>query len=151
MDETTRVPHRLELSCKPWGTFPSDDGRMSSDASSVTFARSIMIRRRVPGSSHRASCGVRRAFLCGEVRLTGGSFVHRRQSVGNRKQVRAAVFGMGTCGQAVVSKPLHVVAQVLPQAVSRWSDAHVVGPWMRGFRRQDQIAKARFQAPAGQV
>ena len=124
---------------------------MSSDASSITFARSIMIRRGVPGSSHPAFRGVRRAFLCGEVRLTGRAYGHRRQSVGNRKQVRAAVFGLGVCAQAVVSKPLHVVAQVLPQAVSRWSDAHVVGPCIRGFRRHDQIAKARLQAPAGHV
>lgn len=129
MDEATTVAHRLELSCKPWGTFSSDDERMSCDAGPVTFARSIMIRRSVPGPCHCLSCSVHRAFPWGQDRLNGRWFEVPRQWDGDRNHVLAAIFGMAICGQAVTSKPLLAVAQISPQAVSRCSDDHVVERW----------------------
>lgn len=124
---------------------------MSSDADSATFARSIMILRRVPRSVLRASCCVHRAFLSARVRLSGRWFGHGRQSVGDRKPVLAAIVGTVICGQAVMSKPLDAVAWKLPEAASRSSDGHVVERWMRGHRQQDQIARARVQARTGLV
>ena len=65
---------------------------------SLTYARSILIPRSTPGTFHCVSRCVRRAFLCGEDRLTGLSFEHRRQWVEDRIHELAGIFGVGLCG-----------------------------------------------------
>lgn len=50
----------------------------------MTYARSLLIPPGSAGTFHCVSRCVRRAFLCGEDRLTGRSFEHRRQWVEDR-------------------------------------------------------------------
>lgn len=50
----------------------------------MTCARPILIPRGSAGAFHCVSRWVRRAFLCGEGRLTGRSFERRRQWVEGR-------------------------------------------------------------------
>lgn len=103
----------------------------------MTYARSLLIPPGSAGTFHCVSRCVRRAFLCGEDRLTGRSFEHRRQWVEDRIHFLAEVFGVAIWGYAVMSNHLHVVVQTLPEAVAAWSDAEVTGRWVRLFPRED--------------
>jgi REP element-mobilizing transposase RayT len=115
----------------------------------MTYARKILIPKGSPGTFHCVSRCVRRAFLCGEDRLTGRSFEHRRQWVEDRIHELAGIFGVSIWGYAVMSNHLHVVVQILPEEVSRWSNAEVVERWMRLYPRQDQNPEMRAEVLAG--
>ena len=73
----------------------------------MTYARKILIPKGSPGTFHCVSRCVRRAFLCGEDRLTGRSFEHRRQWVEDRIHELAGIFGVSIWGYAVMSNHLH--------------------------------------------
>ena len=115
----------------------------------MTYARSILIPTGSAGTFHCVSRCVRRAFLCGEDRLTGRSFEHRRQWVEDRIHQLADIFGVAVWGYAVMSNHLHVVVETLPQAVARWSADEVAARWMRLFPRRDQNDEVRVKALAG--
>ena len=104
----------------------------------MTYARSLLIPKGSAGTFHCVSRCVRRAFLCGEDRLTGRSFEHRRQWVEDRIHELAGIFGVAIWGYAVMSNHLHVVVETLPEAVARWSDDEVAARWMRLYPQQDQ-------------
>ena len=87
---------------------------------SMTYARSIPIPR-VPLEPSIASRAVSVGRFCGEDRLTGRSFEHRRQGVEDRIYELAGIFGVAIWGYAVMSNHLHVVVQVVPQAAAAWS------------------------------
>ncbi len=92
---------------------------------------------------------MRRAFLCGQDRLTGRSFEHRRQWVEDRIHELAGIFGVAIWGYAVMSNHLHVVVETLPETVARWSDDEVAQRWMRLYPRQDQDSEKRGEVLAG--
>jgi len=115
----------------------------------MTYPRSILIPRGSPGTFHCVSRCVRRAFLCGEDRLTGRSFEHRRQWVEDRLHGLAEIFGVAIWGYAVMSNHLHVVVQTLPEVVAKWSDLEVASRWIRLFSRQDLDASVRSEVLAG--
>ena len=146
---TTTDTHKSEFSYKSSGTFPTDGGRLSGDAGSMTYARKILIPKGSPGTFHCVSRCVRRAFLCGEDRLTGRSFEHRRQWVEDRIHELAGIFGIAIWGYAVMSNHLHVVVQILPEEVALWSKQEVVKRWMRLYPRQDQNPEMRAEVLAG--
>lgn len=116
---------------------------------SMTYARSILIPRGSAGTFHCVSRCVRRAFLCGEDRLTGRSFEHRRQWVEDRIHELAGIFGVAIWGYAVMSNHLHVVVQTLPEVAAKWSDEEVAERWMRLYRRQDQNMEMRAELLVG--
>jgi REP element-mobilizing transposase RayT len=61
----------------------------------------------------------------------------------------AGIFGVAIWGYAVMSNHLHVVVQILPEVVSRWSDDEVVERWMRLYPRKDQNPQVRAELLAG--
>ena len=88
----------------------------------MTYARSILTPPGSPGTFHGVSRCVSRAFLCGEDRLTGRSFEHRRQWLEDRIHELwpvASIFGVAIWGCAVMSNNLPVVVQILPETVAR--------------------------------
>jgi hypothetical protein len=115
----------------------------------MTYARSILIPPGSPGTFHCVSRCVRRAFLCGEDRLTGRSFEHRRQWVEDRIHELAGIFGVAIWGYAVMSNHVHVVVQTMPEVVARWSDDVVAERWTRLYPRQDQNPEMRTEVLAG--
>jgi len=92
---------------------------------------------------------VRRAFLCGEDRLTGRSFEHRRQWVEDRLHALAEIFGVAIWGYAVMSNHLHVVVEVVPRAAEKWSAEEVAARWLQLYSRQDQDAAKRAETLSG--
>ena len=86
----------------------------------MTIARSRQISLQDTPYYHVVSRCVRRAFLCGEDRLTGRSFEHRRQWIEDRIHELAGIFGVAIWGYAVMSNHLHVVVEVIPQVAAAW-------------------------------
>ena len=117
----------------------------------MTYARSTLIPTGSAGTFHCVSRCVRRAFLCGEDRLTGRSFEHRRQWVEDRIHELAGIFGVAIWGYAVMSNHIHVVVQTLRAAVAGWSADEVAARWLRLFPRQDQNPEMRTEVLAGDV
>jgi hypothetical protein len=81
------------------------------------------------GIYHVCSRCVRRAFLCGHDSATGFDFVHRRQWLEDRILALAQLFAVKLYGYAVMSNHYHVVLEVEPKAVSRWSDDEIADRW----------------------
>ena len=115
----------------------------------MTYPRSILVPPGSPNTFHCDSGCVRRAFLCGEDRLTGRSFEHRRQWVEDRIHELAGIFGVSVWDYAVMSNHLHVVVQTLPGVAASWSADEVAQRWLRLFPRQDQDLAMRAVGLAG--
>lgn len=97
-----------------------------------------------PGSDGLYHCVqrcVRRAFLCGVDRYTGQSFEHRKAWIEDRLRLLAECFAVSIHAYAVMSNHLHLVVQLVPDAVAGWSDEEVAARWVRLFPpRQDSDA-----------
>lgn len=78
---------------------------------------------------HCVSRCVRRAFLCGEDKLSGKSYEHRRYWVEERLLYLSQVFAVDVCAYAVMSNHTHVVLYVNESKARRWSDREVIERW----------------------
>lgn len=80
---------------------------------------------------HCVSRCVRRAFLCGEDKLTSQSYEHRRQWVEDRLLFLVTVFSVDVCAYAVMSNHTHVVLHVDSEAALKLTDREVVRRWQK--------------------
>jgi hypothetical protein len=87
------------------------------------------------GIYHVCSSCVRRAFLCGHDSATGFDFDHRRQWPEDRILALAHLFAVKLYGYAVMSNHYHVVLEVEPKAVSRWSEEEIADRWLNALNR----------------
>ncbi|GAA6183137.1 transposase [Aliiglaciecola sp. NS0011-25] len=78
---------------------------------------------------HCVSRCVRRAFLCGEDKLTGKSYEHRRQWVEDRLLFLTTVFAIEVCAYAVMSNHTHVVFHVNADKAKHWTDTEIAQRW----------------------
>ncbi|MFC3032726.1 transposase [Pseudoalteromonas fenneropenaei] len=83
---------------------------------------------------HCISRCVRRAFLCGEDRVTGKSYEHRRQWVEDKLLALAKVFCIDVCAYAVMSNHTHVVLYVDDKKANRLSDKAILIRWHKLFK-----------------
>lgn len=72
---------------------------------------------------------VRRAFLCGDDRLTGRNYDHRKQWVVERLKALSEVFAIDVCAYAVMSNHYHLVLRLKPERAAEWPDETVIERW----------------------
>ena len=75
---------------------------------------------------HCVSRCVRQAYLCGEDKLTGKSYEHRRSWVEDRLLFLSSVFAIDICAYAVMSNHTHMVLHVDKEEAQNWSSEQVL-------------------------
>ncbi|WP_102797436.1 transposase [Bowmanella denitrificans] len=83
---------------------------------------------------HCVSRCVRRAFLCGEDKISGQNYEHRRQWVEDALLKLAEVFAIDVSAYAVMSNHTHVVLCVDKDQALSWSMEDVLGRWHKLFK-----------------
>ncbi|WP_018994200.1 MULTISPECIES: transposase [unclassified Thioalkalivibrio] len=82
---------------------------------------------------HVVSRCVRRAFLCGEDRVSGHNFEHRREWIETRILELAAIFAIDVAAYAVMSNHYHVVVRLGPERAASLDTESVLLRWTRLF------------------
>ncbi|SBS25824.1 hypothetical protein MAQ5080_00378 [Marinomonas aquimarina] len=98
---------------------------------------------------HCVSRCVRRAFLCGDDKVTGKSYEHRRYWVEEYLVFLTQVFAVELCAYAVMSNHTHVVLHVNAEKAQSWSDREVIERWHqlhKGTMVTQQFIKQGFVA-----
>ena len=83
---------------------------------------------------HCISRCVRRAFLCGEDKLTGKSYEHRRGWVEEKIAFLSGVFALDISAYAIMSNHTHIVFFIDADTGNAWSDEEVVRRWLQLFK-----------------
>jgi len=76
---------------------------------------------------------VRRAFLCGEDKVTGNNFDHRKQWLVDKIHQLSAVFSIDICAYAIMSNHYHLVLKVNKNNADSYSDVEVAIRWKQLF------------------
>ena len=82
---------------------------------------------------HCISCCVRHAFLCGEDKLTGKSFEHRREWVEDKLHELSNVFAIDICAYAIMSNHTHIILYIDADTAKAWTDDEVIYRWHKLF------------------
>ena len=99
----------------------------------MTRARSTLISLAETPWYHVVNRCVRRTFLCGEDRLTGKNFDHRRGWIVDRVKQLAGVFAIDVAAYAVMSNHYHLVLRVDVQRSRSWERDEVLRRWTQLF------------------
>jgi len=75
----------------------------------MTSARRMLIDANTTPFYHVINRCVRRAFLCGEDKLTGRSYEHRRGWIVDKIKALSAIFCIDICAYAVMNNHYHLV------------------------------------------
>ncbi len=103
---------------------------------------------------HVISRCVRRTFLCGDDRVTGRSYEHRRAWIEGRIRLLTSVFAVDVAAYAVMSNHYHLVVKLSPDDVGLWSPDEVLARWcclhkgpmlVQRYRRGDELCAAEIQ------
>ncbi|GAC13239.1 transposase [Aliiglaciecola lipolytica] len=95
----------------------------------MPIARKLQISLSDTPYYHCVSRCVRRAYLCGEDKVTGKNFEHRRQWVEDRLLFLSTVFAIEVCAYAIMSNHSHVVLHVNTDKIKNWTDKQVCLRW----------------------
>ncbi len=93
----------------------------------MTIARNQQICVEETPYYHIVSRCVRRAFLCGEDKVSGKSFEHRRQWLIDRIKQVTSVFAIDVCSYAIMSNHFHIVLKV--NSTKEWNATQVLMTW----------------------
>lgn len=83
---------------------------------------------------HCISRCVRRAYLCGQDKLSGRSYEHRRGWVEDKLLSLTQAFAIEVCAYAIMSNHTHIVVYVDEQAADRWSVHDTLSRWHQMFK-----------------
>jgi len=99
----------------------------------MTSPRAVLVSVDDTPWYHCVSRCVRRAFLCGEDRLSGMNFDHRRGWIAERIKQLAAIFAIDVAAYAVMSNHYHIVMRIDRERALQWSLDEVLGRWTQLF------------------
>lgn len=99
----------------------------------MTRPRSALVSLSDTPWYHVVSRCVRRAYLCGEDRLTGKNYDHRRGWIVERVKQLAGVFAIDVAAYAVMSNHYHLVLRVDVERAQGWSRDEVLRRWTQLF------------------
>ncbi|ASP49747.1 transposase [Cognaticolwellia beringensis] len=100
----------------------------------MTTARKQLISLVDTPYYHCISRCVRRAYLCGEDKLTGKSFEHRRSWVEDKLITLSQVFAIDICAYAIMSNHTHLVLFIDEASAKAWSSEEVLKRWHQIFK-----------------
>ena len=99
----------------------------------MTRARSTLVSLSDTPWYHVVCRCVRRAFLCGDDKLSGQNFDHRRAWIVDRVKQLAGVFAIDVAAYAVMSNHYHLVLRVDAERARGWSHEEVLRRWTQLF------------------
>lgn len=99
----------------------------------MTRARASLISLSDTPWYHVVCRCVRRAFLCGDDRLSGQNFDHRRGWIVERVKQMSSVFAIDVAAYAVMSNHYHLVLRVDAERAQGWSRDEVLRRWTQLF------------------
>jgi len=76
---------------------------------------------------------VRRAYLCGDDKVSGQNFDHRRQWLVDKIHQLSSMFAVDICAYAIMSNHYHLVLKVDKEQALAWSDVEVAMRWKQLF------------------
>lgn len=83
---------------------------------------------------HCMSRCVRRAFLCGNDRVTGKNFDHRKGWILDRVKQLSSIFAVDVCAYAIMSNHFHLVLFVDARRADGWTLKDVLDRWLSLYR-----------------
>jgi hypothetical protein len=132
---------------------PSPFGIFSQGVDTITRPRATLVSLDDTPWYHCVTRCVRRAFLCGEDRLTGKDFDHRRDWIAERIKQLANIFAIDIAAYAVMSNHYlcealhyHIVAHLDRERALGWSVDEVLRRWTGLFT--GPLLVGRYLSPA---
>jgi REP element-mobilizing transposase RayT len=107
----------------------------------MTSARRQLIDPQATPFYHVINRCVRRAFLCGEDKLTGKSYEHRRGWIVDKIKALSAVFCIDICAYAVMSNHYHLVLKIDVERQKSLSPQEVIARWTQLFSGHTAASK----------
>ncbi|MDT3297456.1 transposase [Shewanella sp. SP2S2-6] len=95
----------------------------------MTSARRQLIDANTTPLYHVINRCVRRAFLCGEDKLTGRSYEHRRGWIVDKIKALSAIFCIDICAYAVMNNHYHLVLKIDVEEAKTLSSKEVISRW----------------------
>jgi REP element-mobilizing transposase RayT len=112
----------------------------------MTIARSQIISLENTPYYHCMARCVRRAFLCGEDKLTGQNFDHRKQWLIDRFKFLSSVFAIDICAYAIMSNHYHLVLYINSEQAKQWTEQEIQSRWKQVFK-QGSVLVDRYLDP----
>jgi REP element-mobilizing transposase RayT len=95
----------------------------------MTSARRLLIDANATPFYHVINRCVRMAFLCGEDKLTGRSYEHRRGWIVDKIKVLSSIFCIDICAYAVMNNHYHLVLKIDVDKAKSLTQKDIISRW----------------------
>jgi len=99
----------------------------------MTISRSQQIDLSVTSYYHCINRCVRRAFLCGDDKITGKNYEHRRGWIADKIKALSQTFAIDVVAYSVMSNHYHIVLRVDKEAAENWATLEIIERWGQFF------------------